>query len=309
MRTLSRSLWMALTLLALTVAGVQAGGWAVITVDELPASIVAGQPFTIGFMVRQHGRTPRSDLEPIARFTRRDTRDSINFTARREGGDGHYVAEVKLPAWGQWNWKIDIESFGMVTQEMAPLTVLAAAPAAAPAAASEFLPVEVSAPAANVASLAAGLGGVVVALGALLFWLRTRARPAVAVVAVAVLIGVIGFATAGASVAQPGPSAEPQVAAPIKAAGALTVDLAARGQALFIDKGCAMCHSHAAVKTEHGPFWIGDEPPKLINGKYSAAYLRLWLKEPSTIKPDTVMPDLQLSDAEIEALSAFLDAH
>lgn len=41
-----------------------AGGWAVITLDELPTGVVAGEPFTIGFTVLQHGRTPMTDLEP-----------------------------------------------------------------------------------------------------------------------------------------------------------------------------------------------------------------------------------------------------
>jgi len=32
-----------------------AGGWAVVTLDELPAQVVAEKSVTIGFMVRQHG--------------------------------------------------------------------------------------------------------------------------------------------------------------------------------------------------------------------------------------------------------------
>src|SRR5215510_963883 len=41
-----------------------AGGWAVITLDELPTDVVAGKSLTIGFMVLQHGRTPMTDLKP-----------------------------------------------------------------------------------------------------------------------------------------------------------------------------------------------------------------------------------------------------
>ena len=37
-----------------------AGGWAVITLDELPGQVEANQPLEIGFMVRQHGVTPLS---------------------------------------------------------------------------------------------------------------------------------------------------------------------------------------------------------------------------------------------------------
>jgi ABC-type sugar transport system substrate-binding protein len=55
-----------LAMLFATVA--QAGGWAVITLDDLPRQIVAKQPFTIGFTVRQHGRTfraARGRLRPL----------------------------------------------------------------------------------------------------------------------------------------------------------------------------------------------------------------------------------------------------
>jgi hypothetical protein len=106
----------------------QAGGWAVITLDDLPRHIVAQQPFTIGFSVRQHGRTFRDDLAPIIRFDRADGRDSFTVTAQREGGSGHYVASVTFPSDGQWDWRVDIEQFGMITQPLPALAVMAVAP-------------------------------------------------------------------------------------------------------------------------------------------------------------------------------------
>ena len=39
-----------------------AGGWATVTIDEMPAEIAAGAPFTIRFTVRQHGQTPLAGL-------------------------------------------------------------------------------------------------------------------------------------------------------------------------------------------------------------------------------------------------------
>ena len=294
MHKITRSLTIALALLLITTITVMAGGWAVITLDELPGEIVAGHSFPIGFTVRQHGRTLRDDLSPLLRFNQSDTKDALEFTAKREGDAGHYVASVTLPGDGQWTWRIDIEQFGMITQDMSPLTVVAAPPPSVPQ-------IE-SAPAAvpNTLPLAVGVAGVVVAIGSLAFWLRTRARFALMVVTVAALVGVLSFTSAGTSVAQPAVVAES-----VKAA---EIDQAAVGRALFIDKGCVMCHSHATVKTEFGPFWIGDEPPVLTAGKYSAEYLRQWLKDPASMKPNTVMPQLHLSDAEIAALSAFLGA-
>ena len=41
---------------------VHAGGWAVITVDDLPDSVEAAKPIPLSFMVRQHGMTPLVEL-------------------------------------------------------------------------------------------------------------------------------------------------------------------------------------------------------------------------------------------------------
>ena len=195
MRKIFRSLALAWLWLLITTITVTAGGWAVITLDELPDQIAAGQSFTIGFTVRQHGRTLRDDLAPILRFNRSDAKDSLDFTAKREGDSGHYVASVTLPNDGQWKWKVDIEQFGMVTQDMSPLTVLAAAPA--PAKALSPTTIDPVAPATNTVPFITGVAGVIVAIGALAFWLRTRARLALAVVAMAALVGVSGFAATG----------------------------------------------------------------------------------------------------------------
>ncbi len=47
------------------VAGLTAmGGWAVVTVKDVPEYFVAGQQYTIEFQVRQHGRTLLNGLQP-----------------------------------------------------------------------------------------------------------------------------------------------------------------------------------------------------------------------------------------------------
>jgi cytochrome c1 len=38
------------------------------------------------------------------------------------------------------------------------------------------------------------------------------------------------------------------------------------------------------------------------------AFLRVWLRDPSAVKPGTLMPNLYLSDTEIEMLITFLEA-
>lgn len=113
------------------VTPVMAGGWAVVTLDQLPAQIVAGRPIDVGFTVRQHGRTLRSDLTPIVLADRIDAKDSFRVTAERKGVEGHYVATLAFPSAGEWNWRVDVEEFGMMTQPLPKLTVLDAANARA----------------------------------------------------------------------------------------------------------------------------------------------------------------------------------
>lgn len=255
-----RSFAIALALLLTSVLIAQAGGWAVITVDELPTQIAAGQAFSIGFTVRQHGQTPRSDLKPIVRFKRSDAQESFQVAAQRQGEEGHYTAEITFPSAGQWDWSVDIEQFGMITQPMPMLTVQAT-PVAAPA----------------------------------------RAQPP-ALARILELIGAIRRALAGGTSATTAP-------VNLAVANPAPVDQVAWGKALFSAKGCVMCHAHAAVKVQDGPFGFGDvQPPNLSQKTYGAEYLRLWLHDPQTVKPQTQMPRLQLNDREIEALIAFLQA-
>ena len=121
-QTLLKRAWVILLALAWAVPA-YAGGWAVVTVDELPAQITAGQPFTIGFVVRQHGQTLRADLTPILRFDRIGARETFTALARPQGQAGHYAAAIMFPAAGEWNWQIDIEQAGMLTQPMPALAV------------------------------------------------------------------------------------------------------------------------------------------------------------------------------------------
>lgn len=48
----------------LTAGLASAGGWAVVTVKDLPEYFVAGQQYRVEFQVRPHGREPLSRLEP-----------------------------------------------------------------------------------------------------------------------------------------------------------------------------------------------------------------------------------------------------
>src|SRR5262245_14228204 len=90
-------------------APVFAGGWVVITLDTLPREVRAGQALHLGFMVRQHGVTPNSDVSPILTATKQGASgaadSSVRAEARQEGAEGHFVVDVTFPGTGTWEWK------------------------------------------------------------------------------------------------------------------------------------------------------------------------------------------------------------
>src|SRR6266480_3991348 len=81
-----------LKLVAAVTAGLVAmGGWAVVTVKDLPEYFVAGQQYTIEFQVRQHGHRLLGSLEPQL---------IVSTTAPRFGGlfGGGGANEQRIPA-------------------------------------------------------------------------------------------------------------------------------------------------------------------------------------------------------------------
>src|SRR5215216_2076328 len=62
-RSMMAFVLVSVALLALA-APALAGGWAVLTLDALPREVRAGAAIQLGFMVRQHGKTPtNTDLD------------------------------------------------------------------------------------------------------------------------------------------------------------------------------------------------------------------------------------------------------
>src|SRR5215208_3146534 len=99
------SLGAALLLALVITIPVFAGGWAVITLDELPVDVVAGEPLTIGFTVRQHGITLMDGLYPTV-TARLPKGDSFLVNAEPDGTPGHYTATLTFPQEGDWEWAI-----------------------------------------------------------------------------------------------------------------------------------------------------------------------------------------------------------
>lgn len=86
------------------------------------------------------------------------------------------------------------------------------------------------------------------------------------------------------------------------AAGAEAQDsaLVARGQSVFKDQGCYGCHTVGKTGTP-----IATDLSR-IGTKHDQAYLGAWLRDPAQQKPRQHMPKLQLTEAEVQALAAYL---
>lgn len=83
-----------------------------------------------------------------------------------------------------------------------------------------------------------------------------------------------------------------------------TLSPEARGQTLFVNKGCITCHEHSRLNYQG--LTIGEGPP-LTNYQNSPELLKAWLRNPSAVRPGTAMPTLPLSEAEIDALITFIN--
>lgn len=276
-----------------------AGGWAVITLDELPTDVVAGEPLTIGFTVLQHGQTPMTDLHPIV-VANLHKETEFKTIAEAEGKPGHYTATLTFPKEGEWSWSI--QAFTM-DQKMPMLTV------AAPAIAAANPPVIVEETAASFASpmilvsaavLALGLAGAVVGY-------RRKSRPVLALTALCLLAGVILLIAGAGATSEVEAQAKSEVVMG-NAEGEASLSQVEYGRQLFIAKGCITCHvnTRAASQSEYWTIEMGAT--NLSNFSASPEILFIRLKDPSAAKSDTQMPNLELKKEEIEALVAFINS-
>src|SRR5919109_2407306 len=88
-----------------TIGAAHMGGWAVVSVDDVPDYLVAGKPVTLSFVVRQHAVTPRSDLSPAIEATSGSrTVRGITWATKKPGG---YGARITVPTTGEWQITIN----------------------------------------------------------------------------------------------------------------------------------------------------------------------------------------------------------
>jgi mono/diheme cytochrome c family protein len=119
---------LALVPLPLIAAGF--GGWAAVTVEDLPDYVVSRQPIRLAFMIRQHGVRPLEGLSPLVE-ARSGRGSDTTFAAEPAGEIGRYAASVTLPAPGRWTLTIH-SGFGSSNVSLLPLDAVAPG-AAAPA--------------------------------------------------------------------------------------------------------------------------------------------------------------------------------
>jgi cytochrome c2 len=73
-----------------------------------------------------------------------------------------------------------------------------------------------------------------------------------------------------------------------------------RGRMVFRDQGCYGCHTAERMGTPIGP------DLSHIGAKRTETDLARWLRDPSTHRPSAHMPKLQLTETEVQALTAYL---
>ena len=112
--------------IALTVpASAQAGGWATVELGQAPSGIVAGAPWRVELIVKQHGVTPLEGVRPSVRI---DNGQGVvrTFHTRPTGRPGHYVTEVTYPVAGTWQTRFFDGFTDATPHRLSPLSVPAA---------------------------------------------------------------------------------------------------------------------------------------------------------------------------------------
>jgi cytochrome c1 len=131
----------------------------------------------------------------------------------------------------------------------------------------------------------------------------TPSKPAAAPASTSGSESGIRTASEGASIQQPGSGGGPQD------------PQYASGEKLFLSKGCVACHSLQAVDAPKG--MVGPNLANVGARSYIAAgtlkntdaNLARWIRDPQGVKKGVLMPNLGLTEADAQALVAFLRAH
>lgn len=117
--------WLAAFFGLLVAPAALAGGWTVVTLEQLPLNVQAGAPTQVRFLVRQHGQHPL-ELNPgemVIHARQADSGQTLQVEAQATSEPGYYVAELVFPSAGVWTW--EVHPGGFPTAAMPDLTVAA----------------------------------------------------------------------------------------------------------------------------------------------------------------------------------------
>lgn len=76
--------------------------------------------------------------------------------------------------------------------------------------------------------------------------------------------------------------------------------LVSNGKRLYAEQGCYGCHTVGKTGTP-----IAKDLSQ-AGSRYTESYLRAWLREPQQQKPRSHMPKIQMTEADAQALAAYL---
>ena len=102
------------------------GGWASVTLEDVPDYLVAGQPVTLTYTVRQHGEEPLSGLNTSIEARSGDLAATAPVT---DAGKGRYTTTLNLSRPGDWTITITT-GFWPRRVSLLPIKVIAAGQAA-----------------------------------------------------------------------------------------------------------------------------------------------------------------------------------
>ena len=267
----------------------QAGGWVTMTLTELPTEVVVERPFTIEYLLLQHGQTPFAGSDVVTQVTavHVESGEQISVPAQAGAAAGYYEATITLPQSGQWEWQVQLYT---TVYKMPPLMVNEAIGFA------NIVGGETAVAAQTISwQLIVGWMAALGAGFALLLWRQQKSRSRLAGV---VLLGVVSLVGFGLYWQMP-----QVVQAEENVARLPAIEPEQLGEALFVAKGCVQCHTNDKVTMAENMYPIG---PDLSLSKRDPGYLKHWLADPSDLKANTQMPNLRLSETEINSLVAFL---
>lgn len=263
----------------------QAGGWAVITLDELPGPQTAGTTFIVGMTALQHGRTPLEIDQLVVQARQESGGQALTFSAKPEGKPGHYSVELLFPEPGRWEWGV---SSGMFPTYQ-PMPVMEVADASQAATASRK-----PSAGASTMSLVPALFISLALAGGVALMVISRKRLTFFLIGLGLTVVCVGLIAAFLVRSNA-----------VNAQVPVTADTASTGQWLFVAKGCIVCHVNDRAIEESHEYGVGMGP-NLTAYRNDPDFLRRLLANPQSVDSYRVMPNLHLHSDEIEALTVFL---